>query len=114
MHVFPRPLINELLKHASAGSDLKESILYILNKTKDSLEIPEIMTNVNIVMIPKPGKKGIHDIQNKRGIFLLSVFRTIIMKILLKEKYEKIDNFMSDANAGGSSRQSIHTKWNNF
>ena len=59
------------------------------------------MTNVNIVLIPKAGKNSPHDIQNKRGIFLLSVLRTIIMKMLLKDEYQKIDAYMSDANAGG-------------
>ena len=69
----PQGFINELLKHASAGSDLKESILYILNKTKDSLEIPEIMTNVNIVMIPKPGKK-VYMTYKTKGEYFYSVF----------------------------------------
>ena len=73
----------------------------MLNKTKDTLVIPDIMTIVNIVMIPKPGKKSLSIIQNQRGIFLLSVLRTIIMKMLLKDEYNKIDEFMSDANAGG-------------
>ena len=97
----PQGLVNELFKCASLGSDLKKSILHMLNKTKDTLDIPEVMTNVNIVMIPKPGAHSLHDIQNQRGIFLLSVFRTIIMKLLLKDCYEKVDKFMSDANAGG-------------
>ena len=72
----------------------------MLNKTKDTLDIPEVMTNVNIVMIPKAGTPSLHDIQKQRGIFLLSVFCTIIMKLLLQDEYEKVDTFMSDANAG--------------
>ena len=81
----PQGYVNELFKSASAGSDLKLSILHMLNKMKDTLEIPEIMTNVNIVMIPKTGKQSLHNIQNQRGIFLLSVLRTIVMKLLLKD-----------------------------
>ena len=65
----PQGLMNEVCKHASAGSDLKQSILHMLNKIKDTLVIPEIMTNVNVVMIPIQGKQGLHDIENKRGIF---------------------------------------------
>ena len=42
-----------------------------------------------------------HNIQNQRRIFLLSVFRSILMKMLLKDEYAKIDNFMSDSNVGG-------------
>ena len=97
----PQGFINELFKNASAGTDLKQSLLDMLNKTKDTLVIPDIMTIVNILMIPKPGKKSLSIIQNQRGIFLLSVLRTIIMKMLLKDEYNKIDEFMSDANAGG-------------
>ena len=49
----PQGFINEIFKHASAGSGLKLSILYMINKTKDTLNIPEIITNVFIVMITK-------------------------------------------------------------
>ena len=80
---------------------MKLSILHMLNKTKDTLDIPEVMTNVNIAIIPKAGTPSLHDIEKQRGIFLLSVFRTIIMKLLLQDEYEKVDTFMSDANAGG-------------
>ena len=62
----PQGLINDLFKSASAGTDLKQSILDMLHKAKETLIIPEIMTNVNIVMIPKPGKKSLHIIQNQR------------------------------------------------
>ena len=97
----PQSLANDLFKCASAGSDLKLSILHMLNKTKDTLDIPEVITNVNIAIIPKAGTPSLHDIEKQRGIFLLSVFRTIIMKLLLQDEYEKVDTFMSDANAGG-------------
>ena len=73
----------------------------MLYKTKDTLDILEVMTNVNIVMIPKAGTPSLHDIQKQRRIFLLSVFYTMIMKLLLQEEYTKVDTFMSDANAGG-------------
>ena len=97
----PQGFLNDIFKHDSAGSDLKLSILHMINKTKDTFNIPKIMTNVNIVMIPKKGRNTLHDITNQRGIFLLSIFRTIIMKMILKDEYEKVDAFMSDANAGG-------------
>ena len=58
----PHGYINELCKRASAGTDLKLSILHMLNRIKDSLEIPETMKNVNVVMIPKPGISSLHDI----------------------------------------------------
>ena len=80
---------------------MKQSLLHMLNKTKDTLIIPDIIKNVNVVMIPKQGKPDLQNMENQRGIFCFSVFCTIIMKLLLKDEYEKLDKFMSDANAGG-------------
>jgi hypothetical protein len=41
-------------------------------------------------MIPKPKKKNMHDIKNQRGIFLISVYRSLFMKLLLKDEYKTI------------------------
>ena len=46
------------------------------------------MQNVNIAMIPKKGEKNSTDIYIQNGIFIFSIFRSILMKILLKDKYE--------------------------
>ena len=97
----PHGYVNELFKYEAAGTDLKKSLLHVMNKTKDLLEVPDIMKTVNVVMIPKPHKSCLHNIQNQRGIFLLSVFRSILMKMLLKDEYAKINSFMSDSNVGG-------------
>ena len=37
-----------------------------------------MMRNVNIAMLPKPGKGNSRDIKNQGGIFLISIFRSII------------------------------------
>ena len=75
-----------------------------------------MMKNVNIAMIPKPGKPNSHSISNQRKIFILSIFRSILMKILLKDEYKMIDEFMSDSNVGGRKgrRPFVHNKWYNF
>ena len=59
------------------------------------------MKSVNIAMIPKSGKANSQSISNQRGIFILSVFRSLLMKMLLKDEYKMIDEFMSDSNVGG-------------
>ena len=97
----PQGYANELFKYEAAGSDLKKSILHIMNQTKSNLEIPEMMTHVNVVLIPKQNKSNVHLLENQRGIFLLSVYRSILMKLLLVDEYEGIDALMSDSNAGG-------------
>ena len=85
----PQGNANELFKCEAAGSE------------KSKLEIPDMMTNVNVVLIPKHNKSNAHLLENQRGVFLLSVYRSILMKLLLVDKYEDIDLFMSDSNAGG-------------
>ena len=95
----PQGYVYEIFR--SGGKDLKDSLLNMCNLTKQKLEIPEVMQNVNIAMIPKQGKHTSTDISNQRGIFILSIFRSILMKILLKDEYEMIDAFMSDLNVGG-------------
>ena len=103
----PQGLINELFKPGVAGEDFLRSLLHILNKTKETLNIPDMMKNVNIAMIPKPGKPGLHDLENQRGIFLISVFRSVLMKLLLKDEYDKVDSYMTDSNIGGRQGKRI-------
>ena len=103
----PTGLVNELLKPNVAGEDLIKSLLFMLNKAKETLHIPEMMKQVNIAMLPKPGKPGIHNLENQRGIFLISVFRSIIMKLLLKDNYDILDNHMTDSNIGGRKNRRI-------
>ena len=97
----PKRDINELFKSEAAGHDLKLSILHIMNRAKYLLEVPDMMKDVNVVMIPKAGNKNMHYIQNQRRIFLISVYRSILMKLLLKDEYKTIDSFMPDSNVGG-------------
>ena len=59
----PQMYINELFQYDSLGYNLKESILTMLNKTKDLLDIPQMMLDVNVVMIPKPQKPNSNDIK---------------------------------------------------
>ena len=48
--------VNELFRYEAVGSDLKIFILYMMNRTKEKLEIPPNMMDVNVVTIPKPKK----------------------------------------------------------
>ena len=54
----PEGLVNDLLKPGIAGGDFKMSLLSLLNMCKEQLEIPNMMTHVNIALIPKSGKKN--------------------------------------------------------
>ena len=103
----PKGLINELLKPEVSGSDFKMSLLSLLNKTKEKLEIPKMMKHVNIALIPKPGKRNLKHIENHRGIFLIHKYRSLIMRMILDDKYDIIDNYMSDSNVGDRRERGI-------
>ena len=100
-------LVNEILKPGVAGKGFLMSLLSLLNKTKELIEIPHVMKNVNIALIPKPGKRNLKDISNHRGIFLIPKYRSLIMRMLLNDEYNMIDAYMSDSNVGGRKDRSI-------
>ena len=103
----PQGLINEVFKPTVAGADFQKALLSMFNKIKESHEIPFMMKNVNIAMIPKPGKCNSRDIKNQRGIFLISMFRSIILKLIWKDETKKLDSFMSDGSVGGRKGRRI-------
>ena len=79
-------------------------MLTLLNKTKETLIIPAFFNNSNISSIWK--KKGdILNLEYHRGIFLVSLFKTIIMKLIYLRNYETVDSNMSESNVGGRKRR---------
>ena len=79
---------------------MKLSLLTLLNKTKESIEIPSFFNKSNISSILK--KKGdILNLEFHRGLFLVSIFKTIIMKLIYLRNYETINSNMSESNVGG-------------
>ena len=96
----PSGLNCNIFKKAVCGTDLKQSLLTLLNKTKNTLEIPKFFSNSNISSIWK--KKGdILNLEYHCGLFLVSIFKTIIMKLIYLRNYQTIDSNMSESNVGG-------------
>ena len=62
------------------------------------------MQLVNISAIYK-GKGDLNDLESDRGIFLVTICRTIIIKMMYKDKYPIIDQSMSDSNIGARKKQ---------
>ena len=102
----PAGLIREIFKEEVIGEDLKQSMLILYNKIKETGEIPEFMKTANIAAIYK-GKGDKTDLDSDRGIFLVSVFRTILMKMIYKDQYSLIDSSMSDSNIGARKSKNI-------
>ena len=60
------------------------------NKIKETGIIPSFMRVANISAIYK-GRGEVTDLNSDRGIFIVSIFRTILMKLVYKDKYEVIE-----------------------
>ena len=98
----PRGLCFELFQLNVMGADLKLSLLKMINCIKEEGVIPSIMRESIVTTIPKPGSK--FELKNKRGIFKLSVLRSILMRLIYNRKYEIIDSNMSDSNIGARKK----------
>ena len=102
----PHNLVNDIFRTEVIGSDLRKSLLIMFNKMKDEIKIPEILEFVNIISIYKgKGKKS--ELKNDRGIFIINIFRSILMKLIYNNEYPKVDSSMSDSNIGARREKNI-------
>ena len=95
----PEGYINEIFKSELAGRNLKESLLLLCNKLKQGKLISNFMKVANITTVPKKGSRLL--LTNERGIFRVSVIRSILMRLIYDSKYPEIDANMSDSQMGG-------------
>ena len=102
----PHELINELFRPENIGSDLESSLLALLNKIKVTFKFPEFMEYADIVSIYK-GKGKKNSIESDRGIFIINIVRSILMKVIYSEEYDVIDENMSDSNIGARKHKNI-------
>ena len=102
----PFGLIGEIFKPKVCGLNLKLSLLMLFNKIKRSQYIPWFFRFSNITTFwKKQGDKM--KLKFHRGIFLITVFKYILMKLIYQRKYPIIDSNMSDSNVGGRKSRSI-------
>ena len=102
----PEGMVREIFKEEVIGNDMKESLLTMLNKSKSTGTMPRFMNLVNIAAIYK-GKGEFTDLEAERGIFIVSILRTILMKMIYADKYGIIDKSMSDSNIGARKKKNI-------
>ena len=97
-------LCSELIQSNVMGVRLKESLLVMLNNLKEEGINPNFMKESTVTTIPKTGKK--FEPRYKRGIFKVSVLRSILLPLIYNRKYEMIDSNMSDNNIGAQRNKS--------
>ena len=95
--------INEIFKPGTIGSDLKKSFLLMFNKLRSKKMIAMFMNFTNITTVHKKGSRI--EPKNERGIFRVSVVRSILMRLLYNTKYPIIDRNMSDCQMGARKKK---------
>ena len=97
---------NEIFKDGVAGRNLKISILDFLNKMKLKNEIAEFIRLADITTIYK-GKGPKSELVNDRGIFIVTILRTILMRLIYVDYYSLLDDSMSDSQVGARKGKNI-------
>ena len=102
----PNGWVRDIFSNEVAGKHLKISMLKLLNKIKFENHIPDFIRLADVVTIYK-GKGEKCDLENDRGIFLVTTFRSILMELIYRDKYSLIDNSMSDSQVGGRKGRNV-------
>ena len=102
----PYFLANEIFHPEVAGKDLKLAILKMMNQIKKQQKYPKSLELCNISSIYK--RKGSrNNFSNQRGIFRVTIFRSILDRLLYNDNYETIDNNLTDSNVGARKGRNI-------
>ena len=77
----PNGMINKIFKAGVGGSDLQEALLLLFNGVKTHFFLPKYMLLENITTIFK-NKGSRFELNNDRGIFILTVLKKILDKLI--------------------------------
>ena len=80
--------------------------MHIVNKIKEENYIPDFVRLADISTIYK-GKGSKKDLINERGIFVVSIIRSILMRLIYEDYYSIIDKSMSDSQIGARKRKNV-------
>ena len=95
--------INEIFKSGVIGTDLKKSLIVMLNRLKRAKLIATFMNYTNVTTVPKKGSRI--EPKNERGIFRVAVVRSILMRLIYNMKYPMIDKNISDFQMGARKKK---------
>ena len=101
----PDDYIREIFKDGVLGEDMKISILMMMNRMKEQNTMPAALKRANITILHKKSCKL--DLNNWRGVFVSSVLRIILMKLIHERTYPKVDSNMTDAQIGARRNKSV-------
>ena len=102
----PNGWCNEIFKDGVAGRNLKLSLLTFVNRMKAQNLIPDFVRLADISTIYK-GKGSKSELINDRGIFIVTIIRGILMRLIYSDYYKQLDNSMSDSQVGSRKAKNI-------
>jgi hypothetical protein len=102
----PLGFANELFKPENAGYDLNNAVLKMMNIIKQQQIFPEPLGYCNITSIYK-NKGSRKEFDNYRGIFRVTILRSILDKLIYNDEYPIIDENISDSNVGARKGRNI-------
>ena len=73
---------------------------------KGKNEIPEFVRVAEVSAIYKR-KGNKNDLTNDRGVFIVTILRSILMKLIYLDVYAVLDKSMSDSQVGARKRKNI-------
>jgi hypothetical protein len=73
---------------------------------KENMYMPMFMTLSNITTIYKNNGSRL-DLENDRGIFILTTMKKILDKLIYSDNYDDIDDHMTDSNIGARKKRNI-------
>jgi hypothetical protein len=102
----PLGFANELFRPEVAGQDLKVAILDLMNEIKESQIFPDKLGMCNISSLYK-NKGSKKDFNSYRGIFRVTILRSILDKLIYQDEYDNIDMNLTDTNVGARRKRNI-------
>ena len=102
----PHGFCNELFRPEVTGDDLKLALLKLMNRIKQDQLFPECTELCNISSIWK--RKGPrNDFDAYRGIFRVTIFCTILDRLIYNDEYSTLDSNLTDCNVGARKQRNI-------
>ena len=99
--------MENLLHHKKVLKSFEKEQIKRPTWIKLEILIPEFLEFANIVAIYN-GKGEKSSLQNDRGVFLVNLLRSILIKLVYKDKYPTVDESMSDSQIGARKKKNIH------
>ena len=102
----PCGLINELFRPGVIGAHLQVALLDLFNNCKSHMQVADFMQLSNISNIWKKKGKKIN-IDSYRGIFIVNIFKSLLIRLIYQDKSKTIDANMSDFQIGGRRGKNV-------